>query len=323
MLMIGEVRTCLLQNSAAAYPLDVAELLRLEPGGRVLTSERPVAYAVSPDRLTGMDCRLPSASGKRVRGVGTAIARATVTGGRLLQGSVFARLERGPSGQRLPWSSYLAVPGVLRSTSDFDLVDVANGFLADPLPDTTVDLGSVSEQLIRQVQANTRLDHRTPFKSRRTRLKWVARSGGPLYGEFAIEDENLRTFSITCPEAPAQAVVALCEDLALHDWLLTTVSRIVERSRIGASTSATVWTRLRPAIDHLLHLWMPGARIAGELRDIWVDLDRRPGFTPQWEATVTRIRDQLSVATLETLNEMRPTMFEQLASGGGSVGGAR
>ncbi|MGB3437383.1 MAG: SCO2521 family protein [Actinophytocola sp.] len=323
MLVIGEVRTCLLQNRAAASSVDVAELLRLEAGERVRTSERPVAYAVSPARLTGLDCRLPTESGARVRGIGTATARTTVTGGRLLQGSVFTRVERGATDRRLPWSHYLAMPGMIQSTGRFNPADVVKGFLTDPLPDTVVDLGSVSEQVIRQVQASARLDHVTPFKARRTRLKWVACTGGPAYGVFTIADDNLRTFTISADAAPIESIVELCEDLALHDWLLTTVQRIVERSRIGAASSENVLTRLRPAIDHLLHLWMPGARVADALRGIWDDLDRRPGFTPQWRSTVARIRDQLSVATFDRLNQLSPTMFEELVSGGGSVGGAR
>ncbi len=322
-LVIGEVRTCLLQNRAAASLADVAELLRLAPGERVRTSERPIAYAVSPARLTGVDCRLPAASGSRARGVGTVTARTAVTGGRILQGSVFARLERGVSDRRLPWSHYLAVPGVIQSTGRFSPADVAKGFLSEPAPAESVDLGSVSEQVIRQVQASSRLDHVTPFKARRTRLRWVASAGGPAYGVFTIADENLRTFAISAAAAPVDAIAGLCEDLALHDWLLTTVQRIVERSQIGAVPSEAVLARLRPAIDHLLHLWLPGARVADELRGIWDDLDRRPGFTPQWRSTVARIRDQLSVATFERLSQLRPTMSEHFASGGGSDGGAR
>lgn len=323
MLTIGEVRTCLLQNTAAANLSEVAELLRLEPGERVRISERPVAYAVSPARLTGMDCPLPAASGTRVRGVGTASARTTLTGGRILQGSVFARVERGTSDRRLPWSHYLATPGVIQSSGRFDPDDVTTGFLTDPVPDRTVDLGSVSEQVIRRVQAGSLLDHVTPFKARRTRLRWVAGAGSPVYGEFTIADDSLRTFTISADAAPIQSIVELCEDLALHDWLLTTVLRIVDRSQIGASTRENVLKRLRPAIDHLLHLWMPGARVDDALRGIWNDLDRRPGFTPQWHATVARIRDQLSMATFERLGQPRPTTFERIATGGGSVGGAR
>lgn len=323
MLVIGEVRTCLLQNRAAASLADVAELLRLEAGERVRTSERPVAYAVSPARLTGMDCRLPTASGVWVRGVGTATARTTVTGGRILQGSVVTHVERGATDRRLPWSHYLALPGVIQSTGRFKPADVVKGFLADPLPDTVIDLGSVSEQVIRQVQVSARLDHVTPFKARRTRLKWVACADGPAHGVFAIADDNLRTFTISADTAPVESIVELCEDLALHDWLLTTVLRIVERSQIGAATSESVLTRLRPAIDHLLHLWMPGARVADALRRIWDDLDRRPGFSLQWRSLVARIRDQLSVATFDQLHQLSPTMFEQLVSGGGFVGGGR
>jgi hypothetical protein len=322
-LVIGEVRTCLLLHAAAVNPAEVHELLRLEPGERVRTSERPVAHAVSPAQFTGVDCDLPTATGARVRGVGTVTARTTVTGGRILQGSVYTSVARGASPLRLPWSHYLAMPGVVESIGRFNPLDVAKGFLAGSSSETTVDLGSVCDRIIGQVQGSPRLDHRTPFKAQRTRLRWVAGADGALYGEFTIAGENLRTFTISADAAPIGSIIELCEDLALHDWLLTTVLRIVDRSQIGAVSSEDVLARLRPAIDHLLHLWMPGARVADALRGIWDDLNRRPGFGPQWQSTVARIRDQLSVATFERLSQLRPTMFEQLATGGGSVGGAR
>lgn len=320
--MVGEIRTCLLRNSAAANQADVVELLRLSPGERVLSSERPVAHAVSPELISGVDCRMPAASGARVRGVGTVTARAVVTGGRVLQGSVFTRLERGGSDRRLPWPHYLANPGVVQTIGRFDQADVTKGFFAEPVPATTVDFGALSEQVIRQVQASARLDHVTPFKSRRTRLKWVARVGGPPYAEFTVVDESLRTFSVAHDAVPLRSIVELCEDLALHDWVLTTVLRIVERSQIGALTGPEVLARLRPAIDHLLHLWMPGARVASSLLSFWDSLERRPGFSLQWQATVSRIRDQLAVHTLETLSRLRSVVPERAENGGGSVGRA-
>jgi hypothetical protein len=321
-LVFGEVRTCLLQNSAAANQNDVAALLALAPGERVRTSERPVAHAVSPELVSGVDCRMPAASGARVRGVGTVTGRAVVTGGRVLQGSTFARLERGQSDRRLPWSHYLARPGVIQTIGGLDLADVTSGFFTEPAPRTTVDLGALSDQVIRQVQANIRLDHVSPFKSRRTRLRWIASVGGPTDGAFTITGEDTRTFRVSCPEVPVRSVVELCEDLAMHDWLLTTVLRIVERSQIGALTGPEVLTRLRPAIDHLLHLWMPGARVATALLPFWESIERRPGFSLQWQATVSRIRDQLAVHTLETLSRLHPARPGRLESGGGSVGGA-
>lgn len=322
MLVVGEVRTGLLQSFAAASQPDVAAVLRLAPGERVRSSERPVAHAVSPDLVTGVDCQIPAVSGARVRGVGTVTAHAVVVGGRVLQGSVFTQLARGGSDRRLPWSHYLSEPGVVELIGRFDRGDVTKGFLADPLPATALDLGALSEQVIRQVQANARLDHVAPFKSRRTRLRWVARIGGAAAGEFVIVDDTLRTFSLSS-DAPLSAIVELCEDLALHDWVLTTVLRIVERSQIGALTGAEVLARLRPAIDHLLHLWMPGARVASVLLPVWESLERRPGFSLQWQATVSRIRDQLAVHTLETLNMLRPNGSEWIQNGGGSVGGVR
>jgi hypothetical protein len=315
------VRTCLLRNFAAAHHTDVEAALHLSPGERVRSSERPVAHAVSPDQVTGVDCRLPSASGARVRGIGTVTGHAVVTGGRLLQGSVFTHLTRGEADRRLPWSHYLAEPGVVETTGRFDRADVVRGFLgADREPGASLDLGALSEQVIRQVQASARLDHVAPFKSRRTRLRWVASQDDEVRGELVVVDDVARTFRVHSP-APLPAVVELCEDLALHDWVLTTVLRIVERTRIGAVTGPEVLTRLRPAIDHLLHLWMPGARVDAVLLPVWESLERRPGFSLQWRALVARIRDQLAVHTLETLSRLRQT--EKVENGGGSVGGVR
>ncbi|MDX6363302.1 MAG: hypothetical protein QOC85_2312, partial [Streptomyces sp.] len=75
-LACGEVRTCLLPS---LQPLDAraaAQLLRLRADERVLVSERPNLYALSPDTLTGVDCPLPTANSAKVRAVGTVAARA-------------------------------------------------------------------------------------------------------------------------------------------------------------------------------------------------------------------------------------------------------
>ena len=75
----------------------------------------------------------------------------------------------------------------------------------------------------------------------------------------------------------------------------------IERSNIGGGNRSQVLHRLRPAIDHLLHLWMPGAR-GGEISGaVWAGLDRRPGFDRQWQSLVHRIRDQLSAGTVAAL----------------------
>jgi hypothetical protein len=308
LLVLGEIRTCLLQNSGTATRTDVAELLRLSPGDRVRSAERPLAQAVSPELVSGVDCRMPAASGARIRGVGTVMARGVVTGGRVLQGSVYTRLEPGDHDHRLPWSYYLSRPGVIETIGRFDRSDVMTGFFSGPFPESTLDLGALSERLIGKVQMSSRLDHVAPFKSRRTRLRWMARTGqapGPGgAAEFTIADDNLRTFSVTLGDEPLEPLVEFCEDLALHDWVLTTLLQLVERSNIGAADGPDALTVLRPAVDHLLHLWMPGARVARSLLPLWESLEQRPGFTRQWQATVSRIRDQLALNTLAMLNRM-------------------
>jgi hypothetical protein len=56
---------------------------------------------------------------------------------------------------------------------------------------------------------------------------------------------------------------------------------------------------LAPGIDHLLHAWLPGARIGEELMTYWAEIDRRSGLSRQWEVAIARIRDQVALATVE------------------------
>ena len=99
------------------------------------------------------------------------------------------------------------------------------------------------------------------------------------------------------------AVAGLCEDFALHDWLLTTVVRMLDGSRLGSLDGADAVRALRPAVDHLLHLWMPGARVHHALAPLWEVLEREPGFTRQWRTLVQRIRDQLAVQAIPLLRD--------------------
>jgi hypothetical protein len=309
MLAVGEVRTGLVQSSAA-LPLPVAaRALGLIPGERVRTSERPIAYAVSPDRLTGLDCRLATRSGARLRGVGTAVTRATVTGGRVLQGSTHTALVRTRADRRLPWAHYLARPGVVETAEKARWDDLADGFLAGPQP-STLDLGALNERVLDDIVVRPELDRRPPFRARRTTLRWVAErpdgggaagEAGPIVAQFALASSTLRTARLSLPADDLPAVVALCEDLALHDWLLTTLVDMVERSRLGSTRGRAAVELVRPAVDHLLHLWMPAARVDPRLLPVWRALERQPGFTRQWDVSVHRIRDQIAVTTVGLL----------------------
>lgn len=305
MLTMGEVHTGLLQNSTSLSLDHTTQLLDMMVGQRVRRSERPIAYAVSPDQLTGVDCRLPTGSGRVSRGVGTVVSHVAVTGGHVLQGSSFTRVGRAAANRRLVWSHYLSRPGRVEVIGKVDGRDVITGFLGSGFQQQALNLGSISARLMDAVQGAERMDRRPPFRTQRTRLRWVvlpsADPSSEAHGTFRVEANGLRTLELTAAHDDIFAVVELCEDLALHDWLLTTLLSLMEFSLTGPGTRAQRIERLRPAIDTLLHLWMPAARLDESVAAVWRDLERRPGFTRQWETLVNRIRDQVSLSTIALL----------------------
>jgi hypothetical protein len=309
MLAFGEVQTGLLQNSRAVTGLRAAEVVDLVNGEQVRRLERPIAYAVSPDRPDGVDCRLPTGSGAHVRAIGTLVTHATLVGGHVLQGSAYGYVEPGAADRRLPWPHYLTQPGRLEWIGRARADDIGAGLLSGAPDSSVLDLPAITGRILDEVQRSPLLDHNPPLRAPRLRLRWIARIGGErLAATFAVRSEELRTVEIslpgTDPQHPGQdllAVVALCEDLALHDWLLTTLTTIVERALTGDRRRRERVGGLQPAVEHLLHLWMPAARLGPELLPVWTDLEVRPGFTRQWETLVRRIRDQLAMSTLALL----------------------
>lgn len=305
MLTLGEVHTGLLQNWASVTQPLSTQVLALMLGERVRRSERPIAHAVSPDLLTGVDCRLVTSSGARVRGVGTAVSRAAITGGHILQGSAYTHVVRSEVDRRLPWFHYLARPGIIETLGKTDRADLAGGFLTVTSAPVSLDLGAISGRVMDIVQRSPELDRTPPFRIARTRLRWVAAvddtQPADSRAQFTVDSATARTLRLTVRENDLSAAVELCEDLALHDWLLTALINLIERSRIGASPRPQVVDRLRPAIDYLLHLWMPAARLNKSMLPLWRSLERQPGFTKQWEASVSRIRDQVALSTIALL----------------------
>lgn len=310
MLLLGEVHTGLLQHSTSLSSSQSERLLAFMRGERVRRFERPIGHVVSPELLTGVDCRLPTASGARVRAVGTIRYRTSLTGGHVLQGSSVVAVTRGRSGVRQPWSHYLARPGRVEVLGKADLADVAQGFVAVRPSGALLNLGAISQRVMDEVQALPQLDRSPPLRIGRTRMRWVAITDqDPPTGTniprgevtYVVESGRLRTLRLRCGSHQAGAVAELCEDLALHDWLLSALLEVIERSQIGASSRAEVVERLRPAVEYLLHLWMPAARLAPTVTEFWSSLERRPGFTRQWQTTVDRIRDQLALSTIALL----------------------
>lgn len=300
MITVGEVHTGLLQHSTAVPTRDIGELLGLMNGVPVRHSERPIAHSISPERLVGLDCELPNGQG-RARGIGTATTRALLVGRHVLQGSTYAHIVRGDTDRRLPWSHYIARPGVIEVVGRADADRLYRG-LSDIASHNagTLDLGSVSGRTIDDVQRNAGLDRRPPIKGPRTRLRWVARAGSASGLVFRIDGETTRSAQFTTAgDTDISTLAALSEDIAVHDWLLTTAIRHVERALIGTAGRAAVVHTLRPVIDHMLHLWMPAARLDDTMASLWAGLEKRPGFSRQWKTLIARIRDQMTLATID------------------------
>ncbi|GAA4948581.1 SCO2521 family protein [Actinoplanes utahensis] len=305
MLAFGEVQTGLLQHSTPLSRERTGEILDLVMGERVRLSDRPIAYALSPDRLHGVDCPLPTVPGSRTRAVGTVVAHATIVGGHVAQGSSYARVTASSTTRRLAWSHYLANPGRIETIGRFRQPALVAGVLNPAEGSPALDVGAVAGRMLDTVQRSPLLDHRPAVRAPRVRLRWVAElDQSEMSGTYTIDADDFRTLHITTPGDDLASVVALCEDLALHDWLLTTLVSLLDSTLTSHRSRAQKIARLQPAVDHLLHLWMPAARVADHLAPMWEALEHRPGFSRQWEASVTRVRDQL---TMSALTMLRPS----------------
>lgn len=308
MLVLGEVQTGALRHSGGMSPELAQGALSLLPGERVRVSERPISYAVSPRTFTGVDCRISARSGARVRGVGTLTGRACVTGGRVLQGSTVARIEPVGGGHRRAWSHYLARLGVVETLGRTDLPGTGAAHLLAARSTSTMGMGAFCFRLLTEVQGSPALDQKLPLRTQRTILRWAAvvdeNVDEGIKVNFVVQKDGLRTVRLAFASEPEPEELDtivdlcqdLCEDLALHDWLLTALLLVIEQSRIGAEQPVQSVLRLRPAVDHLLHLWMPAARLRPEAHAIWTELESRAGLSKQWEASVQRVRDQMAMA---------------------------
>lgn len=306
MLTVGEVHTSLLQHSTALAQEQSAEVLSLIEGEAVLTSRRPSLYAVSPDVRTGVDCWLPSARQRQLRGVGAVVTRAIITGGRIVQASSVIHVVAGE--RRQPWSHYLANPGVLETVGKLDVADLGAGFLHGNNADV-LNLEAITGRVLDGVQMSELLDRRPPLRTARTRLRWTAqaaeRPNRDVSAVVTVDSPTLRTVELVLdPQDVPAAVAGLCEDLALHDWLLTMLSSLVESVVTRSASGQEHVERLRPVLEHLLHLWLPGARVHPRLRPIWDQLEQVPGFSRQWNSSVNWIRDQISVSNMALLRDL-------------------
>jgi hypothetical protein len=115
---------------------------------------------------------------------------------------------------------------------------------------------------------------------------------------FVLESPSLRTLRVTgASPAVIEGLPELCQDVARHDWLLSTVLALVDVADIGQRDRTSVLERLQPVVNHLLHAWMPAARLPEDVQPIWLEIERRTGLERQWDSVVRRIRDQMALAS--------------------------
>ncbi|MFI1915721.1 SCO2521 family protein [Nocardia sp. NPDC020380] len=322
LVLLGEVRTTLLPSSGALAGREASALLSLLPGQRVLLRERPLALAVSPSSAVGVDCQLATVSKSESRAVGTVAAHAVLVGGRIAQSSAATKVVRAADTNRRPWSHYLTQVGsvelIHRIGDDTTAaVDLTEGYLEGSTAGT-LDLASISDRLLTQVRMDGRLDQRPPVRTAATRVRWAARVAPPVGGAvrgrtlfaFRLEDESTRSVRIMVPTVrDLAAVQRFCEDLAVHDWLLTTLASALSDASRNEPHRDTA-ELLSPLLEQLVHLWMPGAHTPPRLRELWTRLEADPGFTKQWTAQIGQLRDRLAVATLDALRSAKISTTE-------------
>jgi hypothetical protein len=185
---------------------------------------------------------------------------------------------------------------------------VADGFLANPNPGPSLDLGAVAERLVGTVQRDHRLDHVTALRSRTTRVRWVALPDAAATtprADVRLVDGVVRNVRLTMQPDQLDLAASFAEDFALHDWLLTTLDRVIEDAERRRLAGEDPTDLVRAAVERLEHLWMPGARLAAELAGLWPALDRNPGYSRQWSALVGRIHSQIALQTLQALADAR------------------
>lgn len=307
MLILGEVRTCLLNNSNPLSRAAVVELLRLKPGRQVLVTSRPINRSVSPDRFVGVDCRLATEPLTKAWGTGTVASHAVVTDGRVLQASARTHLVRSTTSHRRAWSHYMGRHGVIEVTSKADTAQLALGHRIGAVAGTELDLGAISEHLLGVVQMRSQLNYQAIIRSRPTRMRWSATASDQdeLAVKLHVDSDVLRTVEVTVPVSQLSFAERFCEDLALHDWLITALGDVIEQTDRDTAVGADPIKIFTPVAEQLVHLWMPGAHVNPVLRSLWETLERRPGFSIQWNAQVARIRDKIALRTLEALEHVR------------------
>ncbi|MFB7720525.1 MULTISPECIES: SCO2521 family protein [unclassified Nocardia] len=302
---LGEIRTCLLPHSTALDGQGTEEFLALVPGASVSRRERPGPLAFSPPRAVGVDCHLSRGDAAKARIVGTVASTAVLVGGRLAQMSSHVTVVRAPQQQRRSWSHYVGRVGTVevigtlpdREGADQQLTDA---YLAASGPGI-LDIASVCARQLDELRKSPLLDQNPPLLAPITRLRWTARMGrerGTSVFFRVGDDERPRSVTVTVQHAEdLPAALRFCQDVAAHDWLLTVINaKVLAADGFGGGYDRQVEV-LAPVLEHLAHLWMPGAHVPDSMRALWRNLQSDAGFSRQWDTKVAQLEHRIGVAT--------------------------
>lgn len=301
-VVLGAVTTGLL-NTSEPLPLDAAQqVLALVPGVKADWRRYPVEQVVSPDLFFGLDCRLAVRSGAQPRVIGTARARAILTAGHILQGSARVDVLLGANTRRLPWSHYMARLGVAEAINKAAPSDVVTGFLQGPPGKSLLDLSNTGAYVMSLLEQAPQIDRLARLRTPTHRLLWAAHvqeDGEPDCHVEAGEDGVFRVRMSTPPELLPH-FVEFCEILALHHWLLASLKNAFDRStRRGRRAEA----ELDPALSYLGHVWNPTAHLPPEMRWFWDALEDEAQLSWEWQTTLTRVRDKVTLLTRKAIEE--------------------
>ena len=183
--------------------------------------------------------------------------------------------------------------------------NLAAGFLGWQPNGKALDLGAINIRALAAIQRSDLLDKNPPFRQPADPSALVSPEHRVGQGDHlhARRRGSAHRAAAGYRDRPASAR-RFCADLALHDWLLSVLRELVERAVARRRPAAELVAMLRPGIDHLVHAWMPAAHASRQLIEIWQEFDRGSAFSLQWQKTVERIRDRLSVGMMQRCSRL-------------------
>lgn len=301
-VVLGAVTTGLL-NTSEPLTLEAArQALALVPGVAADWRRHPTEQVVSPDLFFGLDCRLAVGSGSHPRVIGTARARAILTAGHVLQGSARVEVLLDASRRRMPWSYYMARTGVVEAINKADPADLVTGFLQARPGESLLDLGNTGAYVMSLLDNAPQIDRQARLRTQTHRLLWAAhiQEGGEPLGNIEAGADGVFRVRASLPSALLPPFVEFCEILALHDWLLSALKNAFDRS---SRPTQRAEGELDAALGYLGHVWNPLAHLPREMRWLWQGLDDEAQLSWEWQSTLTRVRDKVTLLTRKAIQE--------------------